>query len=331
MQWHDLLSSGDVDAVRRMLRHGSAESDNEVAERSKTYAGGGHGRKSTLFADRMQLKVCMGGEPLAICSYRTMGKVLWPAGHAVAKLLACSPCHARTADHKPHLLEFGAGCAVPSLVAAAGPYFEAVLATDCFEENVQLIVHNSKLNGNRLKAAMRLDVSDHQMLASIVHQHEMHDKPLLLLACDMSYDPEAVTNLFVSTGVLMQQYSTAQPMLLFARSDNFAHLDDHTARAARDNGLTLLARKEVRAAGIQDAIGVEHLTPCAEDAVTLFFWAPLEHSIQKAVFAWLLSGECDTADQAMISQLPGKPTEAKASMEDPDVWAPMTRSSLTES
>ena len=314
--WRELLTSGDVDAVRRMLKHGAAaDTTKEAAHPPPSRSVDPHQKVGGLFADRMQLKIKIGSlDPLSISSYRTMGKVLWPAGHAVANLLAGHSAH--QTSHEACLLEFGAGCAVPSLVAAVTGRYQTVVSTDCFEENVQLIKYNSELNGECLTAAVRLDVAEHPMLASIVQDHGMHTKPLLLVACDMSYDPEAVTNLFASADELMRRCPTASPMILFARSDNFAHLDEHTAGAARAHGLRLISRREVVAPGIQDAIGEAHLTPCAEDGVTLFFWAPADCSAQEAAFRGLVTGE----DAAVHP----RETASSADVAE-DEWAPVAR------
>ena len=188
-----LLAAGDVDALRRLLKHGDDTPPPEAAATppstaAKLPAASPPTTDYDLFADRPMLRLSIESVNLRLRSVRTMGKLLWPAGHAVAQMLARLPPPPTPAA----LLELGAGAGVPSLIAAAsGAFARGVLATDCFEENLQLIRHNDTLNGARLTATARLDVGEKGALQALVAQHLCGgvDAPLLLVACDSACPP----------------------------------------------------------------------------------------------------------------------------------------------
>lgn len=285
-----LLSSGDVDAVRRMLRFSSQAADASQSRpmESSSHAQAADSVATHLFGDRQLLKIKIGDIELKLRSVRTMGKVLWPAGHAIALKIAALATNSSCS--RVALIEVGAGSAVPSLAAAAVGAFRTVVATDCFEEELALIRHNAGLNGKKLTSVARVDVSDAQMLARVVKEYaspstsahsvasgdgDGGDSPLLVLACDMSYDPEAILHLFASMRALVDAYPSRKPLLLFARSSNFAHMDTQTRLHAARHGFALLARSDARGSpGVIDSISESHLTPCADDAVSSFFFAP---------------------------------------------------------
>ena len=87
----------------------------------------------------------------------------------------------------------------------------------------------------------------------------------------------------------------AEPLLLIARSDNFAHMDEIVTAAADAHGLRRLAQVPWRAAGVLDAVSETYLTPCAEDGVTLFFFGRGAAAESHPALAMLLSS----------SELPG--------------------------
>ena len=285
----ELLLSGDVDAVRRLLRNQSLNAKaNDTSRSSPASAPSGGPQTASaasaedlLFASRPLLRVSIGDINLQLRSVRTMGKVLWPAGHAVAMRIAT---RSKVANCPVVLIEIGAGAAVPSLIAAATGAFRAVVATDCFEEEVALIRHNAKLNGGKLAAVARLDVGENAMLTRVVLDHasssasahgEGAGPPLLVLACDMAYDPDAILALFASMRALADRLPARRPLLLFSRSSAFAHMDVQVRLHAARHGLALLGRYEQSGtAGILDSISESHLTPCVDDVVTNFFFAP---------------------------------------------------------
>lgn len=287
MDLHSLLASGDVDRLRQMLKD-SAESPSAGDKRaepsvaaSRPSGGFSDPGSLALFRDRPLLKIpLLGALELRIRSVRTMGKILWPAGHAVALQLAKG-----TGSCPSGLVEIGAGAAAPSLTAAARGVMGGVVATDAFEANVALIRHNAELNGGSLKLCCRLDVSDHEMLHRVVNEHAVdllgsprsqddEGSSLLLLACDMSYDANAISSLFASMKSLLTARPASRPLLLFARAELFQHMDATTSDHAQRHGFSLLAKVHARAAGVQDAISETYLTPCADDEVAYFFFAP---------------------------------------------------------
>ena len=53
----------------------------------------------------------------------------------------------------------------------------------------------------------------------LLEQHALLEVPMLLVACDMSYDPEAVSAIFSSAGEVLAASAAANPLVLFARSE----------------------------------------------------------------------------------------------------------------
>ncbi len=280
------LAEGDVDAVRRLLR--GAAGDEAHSRPPKPLVNS----SSTLFGGTLTLKVQIGGQAVLVANSRTMGKVVWPAGHAAAEALAGGGARRSATGSRAVLVEVGAGAALPSLVAAAeaSPFcWDRVLATDFTEEGVQLIEHNCRLNGRCSRLSIsRLDVvSDPAALSRLLEPVEAalaaearagkravaevarHD--VCVLACDMSYDPDAVLRLFDSASRLRTR--EWRPIVAFWRSDNFEHLDDYTVRTAGACGFELRDRRACRAAGVLDGVTRELHTPCAEEAVTLLLFA----------------------------------------------------------
>ena len=313
-----LLAVGDVDAVRRLLKQGEAQQpttpDPEpppkpAIEPTTTAA--------QLFADRPIVQLSVEQITLQLKSVRTMGKLLWPAGESVARIFT------RLAPASPPalLIELGAGSAVPSLVAAAcGIFARGVVATDCFEEYLQLCRHNDSLNGSRLSAVERLDVTEAGALSAVVQQllPGRPASPVLVLASEMGYDPDAIRGVFAASGELLRA-GVHEPLVLFARSSNFEHMDEHQAKVADDAGFGLVATREMRAMGALDAIAVTYITPCVEDTATLFFWArraeggaPATHPLAE----WLLSAAVDATPADGAAAADGT---AAAEL---DLWAP---------
>lgn len=324
-----LLASGDVDALRRMLKHGAAEAEEAVAapaaaasspsSSSIALCAAASSQDSALFAGRKSVKFVVGNAfPVQLCDYRSMGKLVWPAGHAVAEVFARIPSEAVSSSLA--VVEVGAGAGVPSLVAAAVGARVAI-ATDFTEECVELLRHNDALNGRKLTECVRLDVGEHSSLEELLRQHRVTDAVwphVLVVACDCSYDPKTVTNLFASAGQLLVRPMAPSPLVCFARADMFAHLDEHTVAAARMYGFDLAARTHHRAAGVLDAVSETYLTPCAEDAVDcLYFVRAADAEGARAhnpVLQLLLRASAETDDPSV------EVVATSSALED--VWAP---------
>ena len=111
----DLLESGDIDAIRRRLKKveqgakkewlaGDQEAARKILSSDWTQVDDDDTADKrpavkkivpkkpapSLFSDRPLLKLSIGDYTLSLRSYRTMGKLLWPAGHAVALMLSKS-------------------------------------------------------------------------------------------------------------------------------------------------------------------------------------------------------------------------------------------------
>ena len=299
-----LLASGDVDAIRRLLKEASSASVEELRAEApnaqapglsapvksvaaKYHAADSFAHSGTLLPDCTPIKLVIGECELQIYNRRVMGKLLWPAGHAVAQLIARVPT-TLAASHLA-VLEVGAGAAVPSLVAAAIGA-RKVIATDFTEEGVELIRYNDSLNGRKLTACERLDVREHSSSLELLRQHGLTEADsVLIVACDCSYDPITVTNLFASASQLLVRPGAASPLICFARADLFAHLDDHVLAAAQAHGFALARRVSQRAAGVLDAVSETYLTPCAEDVVeTFLFVCDVHATVADELFNGLL-------------------------------------------
>ena len=260
-----LLASGDVDALRRLLKRESNEEPESLLLQSADLLL----QPSTLFASRPSVRLSFGTFEVEICNHRSMGKLLWPAGQAIAEMLAgVAPAAAASSLA---VLEIGAGAGVPALIAAQVGARVAI-ATDFTEESVELLRYNDRLNGQKLTGCARLDVGEPSCMLECLRQHGLAEAdPVLIVACECSYDPTTVTKLFASAGQLLLRPGAASPLICFARADVFAHLDEHTFAAAHASGFTLCRRERRRAAGVLDAT-LSYLTPCAEDAVDCFFF-----------------------------------------------------------
>ena len=199
--------------------------------------------RRTLFAARPLIRVTIGPMEVQMRSYRTMGKMVWPAAHALANLFGARLCGGamRPCVERCSLLEFGAGAGVPSIVAARSGWFDAVLATDFTEEGVELLRHNDQLNGAPIRGIERLDVSERGALAKALERHAIAPhQSLLLLAADMSYDPDAIANLFAEAAHMLSMRPSAPFLLCFARSDKYAGRAARVrSRPSRSDGRTL--------------------------------------------------------------------------------------------
>ena len=292
----ELLASGDVDAVRRFLKHDLEPSSHQPAEERRERAELHPARSSSsLFARQPVIKLAIGNVALQLCSHRSMGKIVWPAGHAVGALL--SKLSERDAG-RFSLIEVGAGAGVPSLVAAAVGLRS--VATDFTEECVELLVHNDALNGHRLGACARLDVAEHSELKRLMASHGLFDAPAqVIVSCDCSCacfdshvlgepysllcsdchapsvacadDPKTVADLFASASMVLD-YPAANALILVARIKLFSHVDEHTFAVASSHGFELVGRTAHEAAGVLDAVSQTFLTPCAENEVECFFF-----------------------------------------------------------
>ena len=287
-EFQKLLASGDVDALRRLLKRESNKEAESLLQSADLLL-----QPSTLFASRPSVRLSFGTFEVEICNHRSMGKLLWPAGQAIAEMLAgVTPAAAASSLA---VLEIGAGAGVPALIAAQVGARVAI-ATDFTEESVELLRYNDRLNGQKLTGCARLDVGEPSCMLECLRQHGLAEAdPVLIVACECSYDPTTVTKLFVSAGQLLLRpgavsplicsesgfrkrfcvsesgFVSSSPLICFARADVFAHLDEHTFAAAHASGFTLCRRERRRAAGVLDAT-LSYLTPCAEDAVDCFFF-----------------------------------------------------------
>ena len=311
-----LLASGSVDELRKLLKR-EGGGTTEASERSMTE----HVRhaSNTLFSSRRSIKFVVNDTVgLQLCDHRTMGKLVWPAGHAVASLFARLPWSAANFS----VVEVGAGAGAPSLVAAH--LGARTIATDFTEECVELLRHNDEMNGSRLTATARLDVNEHTALLELVRQHGLTDNmPVMIVACDCSYDPKTVADIFASCGLLLVRPSAPIPLVCFARADTFAHLDEHATTMARSNGFELAVRTTHRAAGVLDAVSETYLTPCAEDVVDCLFFvrAGDAKALQPHPFLEVLRKHGGRANCASTCEAQGSLEPARAAA-FADVWGP---------
>ncbi|MEE2629173.1 MAG: hypothetical protein VX670_11990, partial [Candidatus Latescibacterota bacterium] len=72
-----------------------------------------------LHASAPAMRISVRGHNFALVGERTMGKVSWPAGHALADWILERGDAAGDAPPEATLVEVGAGCGLPALAAAA--------------------------------------------------------------------------------------------------------------------------------------------------------------------------------------------------------------------
>lgn len=266
------LAAGDVDAVRKLLSGGkTAEPPPASPRAAPTICDGRHW---------LQLRLADGGPMVELLQYRVMGKVVWPAAHALAELLLEAWRAPRGEDVT--LVEVAAGAGLPSLVAASeacAACFARVVATDFTEEGVQLLRANHERNGARVAAVARLDLTAEgaaDELATLAPPSATGR--LVVCACDLAYNDDAVEGLFAVAAAWWRAAASAassELTLLFARSSNFEHTDEATLAAAARHGFGLAARATRRnAAGVQDSSSSVTFVGCQDDASDVMTFEP---------------------------------------------------------
>lgn len=255
----ELLTCSDVDAMRRALQEmqGKPHASSAAPAPTSNSAGAALTELAGLrdqFAVRFRLiargddgETVVASRQLELVNERVMGKICWPASEALAsRLLAAREETARRdlPDAAPRVfVELGAGCALPSLAAAASASFCRVVATDMTVERVAIAARNAELNHLDQLVAAELDFDEWRKLDELVGPAE---GGCVVGAADVHYNPAALEQLITSAGLLLrarakraEQLSRARPddELLLARSCVFAHNDELMYSLARTAGL----------------------------------------------------------------------------------------------
>ena len=158
-----VLASGDVDELRRLLQASMGKAPVEYAPEEQAAS---CAEPTDVFsniyscAQHIVLTLAKSCPPLKLVSTRVMGKVVWPAGHAISLFLwehfadSVTQTEAEALDffapvatptvitrQRSIFLEVGAGSGAPALVAAGAcsQAFPFVVATDFTEAGVQLL------------------------------------------------------------------------------------------------------------------------------------------------------------------------------------------------
>lgn len=305
-----VLSTGDVDLLRRLLRHGESALSPVHAPTSQAWP---QTPPQSMFSSVEHIVLRLNCEyALKLISSRVMGKVLWPAGHAMSLLLlerltdnavrqnldvvrsTIGNSFADTIHRSRVFVEVGAGSGAPSLTASAmsNHHFTFVVATDFTEVGVQLLEANIQCNGSRARASY-LDITDALSLCHLLDTIcESGHYEVWICACDMSYDGTAIEALF-SAAELVRRHSESrwQPQVWFARSSNFEHMDSHTHQCARAHHFSMRESLLIKAAGVQDSISPTYFSPCVDDTVAIFVFES-NTSNHEHVLAQSASGQC---------------------------------------
>ena len=245
------LAAGDVDALRKLLSGGKTAEPPPAPARAAP----------TIFDGRHWLRLRLtDGPTVELLQYRVMGKVVWPAAHALAELLLEAWRAPR--DEVVTLVEVAAGAGLPSLVAASeacSACFARVVATDFTEEGVQLLRANDERNGAHVAAIARLDLTAQGAADELTAlAPPATTGRLVVCACDLAYNDDAVDGLFAVAAAWWRATTLTSEggslTLFFARSSNFEHTDGATLATAMRHGFVLVARTTRRdAAGVLDS------------------------------------------------------------------------------
>ena len=271
----NLLAAGDVDAVRRSLQAqlGIATTAARPLEPPPR----------RLHASAPAMRISVRGHNFALVGERTMGKVSWPAGHALADWILERGDAAGDAPTAATLVEVGAGCGLPALAAAAlgrAAGWSCVAATDFVEHAVELLRENVVRNAAQIHVA-RLDAVEGGVaaLSAVIDEAETAaaaaptPRELWIVAADIHYHEAVVAALLAAAGGVARARPTRRVRVVLARSSNFEHCDDAVERSAAECGLRLVRRHTRRAAGVLDAIGLDGgaaYVGCDDDVSDLF-------------------------------------------------------------
>ena len=165
------LQAGDVDSLRRLLRKDAPTPARPAPQRP--------GSPQNIYQDLPHIIVQVGSCSLKLVRTKVMGKVVWPAGHAMALFLLNNFASDTVGSDvgQACFVEIGAGSALTSLVvgAACTRRFPLTLATDFTETGMQLIEANAILNASSLERsnfkAARFNVKERLSLASLLNLH----------------------------------------------------------------------------------------------------------------------------------------------------------------
>lgn len=287
------LLSGDVDSLRRFLKHSDPQQDSH----SDPQREGSPCSLAPVAAHRLQhsLPTCVNmysdlkhilvplspdRPSIKLVNTRVMGKIVWPAGHALALHLSCSFSDSPYLNSSRAIfLEVGAGSGLPSMVAAiaCSHTFPLVLATDFVEQGVQLLQANAERNHCRVECAL-LDVSQRMALSHLLDTELSRTERVgpavpnrvCVCACDLCYDEAAIDGLFAAAAQAAEKYSVE---IWFARSSNFEHMDSYTRSVADRHGFSMKSSCRLRASGILDSLSATYLSPCSDDQTDLFIFS----------------------------------------------------------
>eukprot|EP01043_Picozoa_sp_COSAG02_P001089 COSAG02_NODE_22_length_53020_cov_16.223125_26_plen_357_part_00 len=188
-----------------------------------------------------------------------MGLSVWAAASAAAErgveMLRGFRKQMPTAEPAPVALELGAGCALPSLVAALAG--QQILATDGDADVVALMRRNFALNGlfasdgisadgrARSLAPRRLDWTNPSDLDDV-----LADWPCgfpLIVAAEVFWNCDSMDEFFVSVPKLLDRAQRCPPpsLLLAVSDDLFLDLTTRAVATAASHGMRLVARESV--------------------------------------------------------------------------------------
>jgi len=227
------LAGNDVDAVRRLLQQARAAQAADgasaaavapapVAPAAAPAAAEPAAAPAIPAAQIQQLGLTLLATPV-------MGEPVWPAARALGCWLQQHPD--TVAGHR--VLELGAGCGAPGLLAAIAGAAEVVL-TDGDESLLELLQRNTELNSERISCAVsqrRFDwrTDDVDALRASID---------VLLAADVLFAPGDIQPLVQACAAMLSVQPSSR--LLLARSNFFEELQPTLVAACEAAGLRLL-------------------------------------------------------------------------------------------
>lgn len=219
------------------------------------------------------------GRTFKLASSRVMGKVMWPGAAAVARYLLSDSYQALQHEHSNTrtFVELGAGCALPSLVAASSDLgFSRVVATDFSDEVCSVITTNAELNqlssnGSTPFQVCLLDFADATKLTELClsvrspHEIAMH---IVISASDISYDDAYLQSIFASSTTCAQQAcrqntDSTIDVIIGRSAVHYESMDDQLVSLASQHDFHLARPLVVddNAAGIFHSTSASHFEP----------------------------------------------------------------------
>lgn len=189
---------------------------------------------------------------LTLRSQSVMGQVVWPAAMALSRWLLSRTQLA----HRARVIELGAGCAAPGLVArSAGA--SMLLATDGDDSLLDLMAANCEANKGGPWAAAVLDWRDSASIGKRALEGGGWD---LVLAADVLYSAGDILPLISAASQLLSSQRSLRSRFLLACSTWFDDLQPSLLASAEAAGFALRSKTTPSAPVLNGVNGTAHST-----------------------------------------------------------------------